>query len=168
MGIERLIELEENQCTVSRIIAGEVFMLEKEEADLDAAEAFDIAITTPATRKYCVYAEYEAMGGSVQITLYEGATLTAETGTALTTVNLNGNSEKTYGATVLFNPTVTATGTALRSRKIRSAANVPARQASSIGETLPRMLKPSTTYLIRCVASTDGVDFGAYLRLGQK
>lgn len=168
MGIERLIELEENQCTVSRIIAGEVFMLQKEELDLDAAEAFDIAIITPATGKYCIYAEYEAMGGSVQVTFYKGATLTAETGTALTPVNLNDNSAKTYGATVLFNPTVTATGTAIRTRKLRSASNVPAMQSSSVGEPLPRFLAPSTTYLIRCVAAVDGVDFGAYLRLGQK
>lgn len=168
MGIGRLVELEENQCTVSRIIAGEIFMLEKEEEDLDTAEAFDIAIITPATKKYCIYAEYEAMGGSVQVTLYQGATLTAETGTAMTPINLNDNSTKTYGATVLFNPTVTDVGTLKRTRKIRSAANVPAKQASSVGEALPRMLKPSTTYLIRCVADVDNVDFGAYLRLGQK
>lgn len=144
-----------------------VWTFSQEDADLDIADAFDIAILT-GTKEVEIDADYEAIGGSVQITFYKGATITAETGTEVDLVNECYKCNLDPLTSVLFNPTVTEAGTAIQSRKLRSAANVPARATSYIGDSAPRVLAPNTQYLIRAVSAVDGVDFGAYVRITER
>jgi hypothetical protein len=147
--------------------AGFVYAFSKEEPDLDTAEAFDIYIET-GDYALEIEAEYEAMGGSVGITFYSDTVITADTGTAIIPVNQCELCKKTAKTVVLFNPTVTSAGTAVRSRKVRSAANVPSRSNTSIGDPVQRVLKPNSTHLIRCVAAVNDVDFGAYVRITER
>lgn len=94
----------------------------------------------------------------VLIEFYEGATVTAETGTAVTPANHNRSSALTSGVTLLDAPTVTVDGTKFTQVYIPGATGVGGtRTGASAGVSNSEwVLKPNTTYMIRVKNGSSG------------
>ena len=94
----------------------------------------------------------------VTIEFYEGATVTAETGTAVTPSNHNRNSTLTSGVTLLDAPTVTADGTKFAQVYIPGATGTGGtRTGASAGLSNSEwVLKPNTVYMIRVTNGSSG------------
>ena len=94
----------------------------------------------------------------VTIEFYEGATVTAETGTAVTPSNHDRNSALTSGVTLLDAPTVTADGTKFAQVYIPGATGTGGtRTGQSAGTSGSEwVLKPNTVYLIRVTNGSSG------------
>ena len=94
----------------------------------------------------------------VTIEFYEGATVTAETGTAVTPSNHNRNSALTSGVTLLDAPTVTADGTKFAQVYIPGATGVGgSRTGASAGVSNSEwVLKPNTVYMIKVTNGSSG------------
>ena len=118
-----------------------------------------ITLKTP-TAKYLHYRPTTLVTSAdkVLIEFYEGATVTAATGTAVTPSNHNRASALTSGVTLLDAPTVTADGTKFAQVYIPGATGLGGtRTGSSAGVSNSEwVLKPNTTYMIRVTNSSSG------------
>ena len=95
---------------------------------------------------------------------YEGATVTAATGTALTAVNHNRGSSKTSGTTILDAPTITGAGTKFMQIYIPGATGTGGtRSGSTAGLSGSEwVLKQNTVYVVKFTnASTSANDVQA-------
>ena len=94
----------------------------------------------------------------VLIEFYEGATVTAATGAAVTTTNHNRNSALTSTTTLLDAPTVTANGTKFAQVYIPGATGTGGtRTGASAGVSNSEwVLKPNTAYMIKVTNSSSG------------
>ena len=94
----------------------------------------------------------------VLIEFYEGATLTAATGTAVTPSNHNRNSTLTSKVTLLDAPTVTANGTKFAQVYIPGATGTGGtRTGQSAGTSGSEwVLKPNTQYMIKVTNGSSG------------
>lgn len=118
-----------------------------------------ITLKTPAA-KYLHYRPTNLVTSAdkVLIEFYEGATVTAATGTAVTPANHNRNSTFTSGVTLLDAPTVTADGTKFTQVYIPGATGTGGtRTGASAGVSNSEwVLKPNTTYLIKVKNGSSG------------
>ena len=142
------------------VLEGKSYAIRHENTALAKNAVLTISILTPANGVVDVYGEYNCIGGSVKIEFLQGSTITA--GSAYTPVNQNDNSTRASGCTVKTGVTVSEDGTIKRTRTMFSAANVPSRSDSSVGDLIPRVLKPNTQYVLRITAldGTTGVSAG--------
>lgn len=87
----------------------------------------------------------------VTIEFFEGATVTASTGTTVIPSNHNRNSSKASGVTFLDAPTVTADGTKFAQVYIPGSSGVGGTRTGNSAGTSDNewVLKPNTTYMIR-------------------
>ena len=94
----------------------------------------------------------------VTIEFYEGATVTAATGTAVTPSNHNRNSATASGVTLLDAPTVTADGTKFAQVYIPGATGIGGtRTGQSAGTSGSEwVLKPNTVYMIKVTNGSSG------------
>jgi len=117
-----------------------------------AGASLDVTVQVPAG----AYVHYQATdlstdgGNTVTATFYEGATVTAATGTAITPVNRRrlGTPESSV-LTIKQAPTVTATGTQLDQWYFPKTADAQAKGFNGKSDTNEWVLKPETTYLLR-------------------
>lgn len=126
---------------------------------LAAAGTKLVTLKTPAA-KYLHYRPTNLVTSAdkVLIEFYEGATVTAATGTAVTPSNHNRNSALASGVTLLDAPTVTANGTKFAQVYIPGATGTGGtRTGSSAGVSNSEwVLKPNTTYMIKVTNSSSG------------
>ena len=94
----------------------------------------------------------------VTIEFFEGATVTAATGTTVIPSNHNRNSTLTSGVTLLDAPTVTANGTKFAQVYIPGATGIGGtRTGASAGLSNSEwVLKPNTVYMIRGTNGSSG------------
>lgn len=121
-----------------------------------------ISMKTPATGYvHLSPPTYFSSADKLTIEYFEGATQTAETGTAITAVNHNRVSTNTPKATLLDAPTVTNNGTKFAQVYIPGSTGVGGtRYGESVGGTKNEwVLKQNTVYLIKFSnASTSAND----------
>lgn len=117
-----------------------------------AGAKLDVTVQVPAG----AYVHYQATdlstdgGNTVTATFYEGATVTAATGTAITPVNRKRiDTPEASVLTIKQAPTVTATGTQLDKWYFPKTANSQAKGFNGKSDTNEWVLKPETTYLLR-------------------
>lgn len=150
--------------TISRreaaVLDGKSYSIRHEDTALAKDAVLTISLLTPPSGLVDIYGEYNCIGGSVKVEFLQGSTISS--GDAYTPVNQNDNSTRASGCTVKTGVTISADGTVKRSRTMFSAANVPSRSDSSIGDLIPRVLKPNTQYVLRLTAldGTTGVSAG--------
>ena len=125
-----------------------------------AAGATKVITIKPATGTYLHYRPTNLVTSADKVTIefYEGATLTAATGTAVTPSNHNRNSTLTSKVTLLDAPTVTANGTKFAQVYIPGATGTGGtRTGQSAGTSGSEwVLKPNTVYLIRVTNGSSG------------
>jgi len=119
---------------------------------LAAAGTRFVTMKTPANKNL----HYKPTGlvtsaDKVTVEFFEGATVTAATGTAATPANHNRNSAITSGVTLLDAPTVTANGTKFTQVYIPGSTGVGgSRYGDSAGVSNSEwVLKPNTQYAIK-------------------
>ena len=125
-----------------------------------AAGATKVITLKAAAGKYLHYRPTSLVTSAdkVLIEFYEGATLTAATGTAVTPSNHNRNSALASTTTLLDAPTVTANGTKFAQVYIPGATGTGGtRTGQSAGTSGSEwVLKPNTVYLIRVTNGSSG------------
>jgi len=137
------------------IHAGSHFFVTGFETVNDAAQ-IDFVLTTPNSTKW-LHLLFQVNGTSrTEYYAYEGATISG--GTSVSPINNNRNSLNASVATIVKNPTVSATGTLLSSASMGlEGVN---KNAAGIESTLIRedelVLKQNTTYLFRIISRDDG------------
>ena len=109
-------------------------------------------IVTPNTTKHSHFVFDARSSNTMTIGLYEGATYTAETGTARTPFNANRNSATASVNTLIEDPTILTVGTVLVGDQITggtegSMANISRDEI---------ILKQNTIYLLRLTSRTPG------------
>lgn len=126
---------------------------------LASGASIDIAIAWASGIK--PHLVYDAnCGGDAEIYLYEGAVVTG--GTTLSSFSRNRTIATTSASAILFNPTVTSTGTLLEAEFI--AGGTGKKAGGGIVGTTEQILAPLTTYLFR-LTNVNGTDHMAYLHL---
>lgn len=116
-----------------------------------AGAVLDITVAVPAG----AYVHYQASdistdgGNTVTAVFYEGATVTAATGTAITPANRHRIRNYSSMLTILQAPTVTATGTQIDQWYFPKAADKGVMSSISKSDTNEWVLKADTTYLFR-------------------
>ncbi len=126
---------------------------------LVSGASIDIAIAWASGIK--PHLVYDAnCGGDAEIYLYEGAVVTG--GTTLSSFSRNRTIATTSASAILFNPTVTSTGTLLEAEFI--AGRTGKKAGGGIVGTTEQILAPLTTYLFR-LTNVNGTDHMAYLHL---
>lgn len=141
---------------------GNCYAVSLEDDDVAQSGTIIIAIKTPPLKIIEIYGEYQAFGGNTKVELLQGSTITG--GSAVIPINQNDNSENKSACVVITGPTVTSDGTKKRERTMFSSTTVPAKSTSSIGDVIPRVLKPDTQYVLRMTALEAATDLGAYIR----
>lgn len=139
----------------SKIHEGKNFFVQDWQDVTGAGTNFDIRINTPVSG-HMHFAMHFHTEDEFTVILYEGATLSG--GTAKTILNSNRNSATTSGATITYGPTVTATGTQIKTWKSGSGTGNQG-ESSKANE---RILKQNTQYLLRfnrIISGTGYVDF---------
>ena len=125
-----------------------------------AAGAKRVVTIKPATGTYLHYRPTNLVTSADKVTIefYEGATVTAATGTAATPSNHNRNSTLASKVTLLDAPTVTADGTKFAQVYIPGATGTGGtRTGASAGVSNSEwVLKPDTVYMIRVTNGSSG------------
>ena len=125
-----------------------------------AAGATRVITLKAAAGKYLHYRPTSLVTSAdkVLIEFYEGATVTAATGAAITPANHDRNSSLTSTTTLLDAPTVTANGTKFAQVYIPGATGTGGtRTGQSAGTSGSEwVLKPNTVYLIRVTNGSSG------------
>ena len=128
---------------------------------LAAAATRLVTMKTPAA-KYLHYRPTNLTTSADKITVefFEGATVTAATGTAAIPSNHNRNSALASGVTLLDAPTVTANGTKFAQVYIPGATGTGGtRSGASAGVSNSEwVLKPNTTYMIKVTNGSSGAN----------
>jgi hypothetical protein len=127
-----------------------------------AGAVLDISVAIPAN----AYVHYQATdistdgANNVTAVLYEGATVTAATGTAIAAVNRKRMSPKASALTILQGATITATGTEIDRWTFPKTGTTPNVQGFvGKSDTNEWVLNPGSTYLLRI--SNTGVTTAA-------
>jgi len=128
---------------------------------LSAAGTRIIVLTTPAD-KYIHYRNERlaTSGDKLTIELYEGPTVTAETGTPVTCYNHNRLSTITADMAVLVAPTVTVDGTLLSTAFIGGGTGTgSSRSGAELTDGNEWVLKRSTKYMLKITngSSADNI-----------
>jgi len=117
-----------------------------------AGAALDISVHVPAG----AYVHYQATdistdgGNTMTAVLYEGATVTAATGTAITPVNRRRlDTPEVSALTILQAPTVTATGTEIDRWYFPKTADNQSKTHTGKSDVNEWVLKQDCTYLLR-------------------
>ena len=125
-----------------------------------AAGAKRVVTIKPAAGTYLHYRPTNLVTSADKVTIefYEGATVTAATGTAVTPSNHNRNSTLASKVTLLDAPTVTADGTKFAQVYIPGATGTGGtRTGASAGVSNSEwVLKPNTVYMIRVTNGSSG------------
>ena len=125
-----------------------------------AAGAKRVVTIKPAAGTYLHYRPTNLVTSADKVTIefYEGATVTAATGTAATPSNHNRNSTLASKVTLLDAPTVTADGTKFAQVYIPGATGTGGtRTGASAGVSNSEwVLKPNTVYMIRVTNGSSG------------
>ena len=125
-----------------------------------AGGATRVVTIKPAAGTYLHYRPTNLVTSADKVTIefYEGATVTAATGTAVTPSNHNRNSALTSGVTLLDAPTVTADGTKIAQVYIPGATGTGGtRTGASAGVSNSEwVLKPNTVYMIKVTNGSSG------------
>ena len=125
-----------------------------------AAGATKVVTIKPAAGTYLHYRPTNLVTSADKVTIefYEGATVTAATGAAVTPSNHNRNSALTSKVTLLDAPTVTADGTKFAQVYIPGATGTGGtRTGASAGVSNSEwVLKPDTVYMIRVTNGSSG------------
>ena len=125
-----------------------------------AAGAKRVVTIKPAAGTYLHYRPTNLVTSADKVTIefYEGATVTAATGTAATPSNHNRNSTLASKVTLLDAPTVTADGTKFAQVYIPGATGLGGtRTGASAGVSNSEwVLKPNTVYMIRVTNGSSG------------
>ena len=125
-----------------------------------AGGATRVVTIKPATGTYLHYrpTNLATSADKVTIEFYEGATVTAATGTAVTPSNHNRNSALTSKVTLLDAPTVTANGTKFAQVYMPGATGTgTTRTGQSAGTSGSEwVLKPDTVYMIKVTNGSSG------------
>ena len=128
-------------------------------SQLAAGASIDIAVAWASGIKPHII--YDAnCGGDAELYLYENAVVTG--GTSLSSFTRNRTIATTSASAILFNPTVTSTGTLLEAEFI--AGGTGKKSGGGIVGTNEQILLPLTTYLFR-LTNVNGTDHMAYLHL---
>jgi len=117
----------------------------------------NFVIITPNTTKWA-HMTFAVEGTSqTEMYIYEGATVTGGTGTAVTAYNNNRNSATTSTMTILKNPTTTADGTLIYSQSKGLAGTTPSKasQEGIVGRDREIILKQNTAYIFRIISKDD-------------
>ena len=127
-----------------------------------AAGATRVVTIKPAAGTYLHYRPTNLVTSADKVTIefYEGATVTAATGTAVTPSNHNRNSTLASKVTLLDAPTVTANGTKFTQVYIPGATGVGgSRTGASAGVSNSEwVLKPDTQYAIKVTNGSSGAN----------
>lgn len=131
---------------------GESFTIDYS-VDLANGASMDVQLTTPDTTKwahmiYTVYTEAEA-----EFNLYEAPTTSA--GTAMTEHNRNRNSSTAAGVVAVHTPSVSNTGTLIRTKHFGTAKTA----GGQLHETDEWILKQNTKYLFRLTNATTSANY---------
>ena len=125
-----------------------------------AAGATRLVTIKPAAGTYLHYRPTNLVTSADKVTIefYEGATVTANTGTAVTPSNHNRNSALTSVVTLLDAPTVTANGIKFAQVYIPGATGTGGtRTGASAGESESEwVFKPDTQYAIKVTNGSSG------------
>ena len=125
-----------------------------------AAGAKRVVTIKPAAGTYLHYRPTNLVTSADKVTIefYEGATVTAATGTAATPSNHNRNSTLASKVTLIDAPTVTADGTKFAQVYIPGATGTGGtRTGASAGVSNSEwVLKPDTVYMIRVTNGSSG------------
>ena len=125
-----------------------------------AAGATKVVTIKPAAGTYLHYRPTNLVTSADKVTIefYEGATVTAATGTAATPSNHNRNSALTSKVTLLDAPTVTANGTKFAQVYIPGATGTGGtRTGASAGVSNSEwVLKPNTVYMVKVINGSSG------------
>lgn len=89
-----------------------------------------------------------SVGGAVDVFLYEDVVVT-DSGTAVTSYNMNRTSTKESDLVVTHTPTVSSTGTTLVSKFIPGGSSQQTRIGGDTRTATEWLLKPNTNYMIR-------------------
>lgn len=142
---------------------GNCYAVSLEDDDVAQNGTIIIAIKTPPLKIIEIYGEYQAFGGNAKVEFLQGSTIDTD-GSAVIPINQNDNSENKSACVVITGPTVTSDGIKKRERIMFSSTTVPAKSTSTIGDVIPRVLKPDTQYVLRMTALEAATDLGAYIR----
>lgn len=125
-----------------------------------AAGATRVITIKPATGTYLHYRPTNLVTSADKVTIefYEGATVTAATGTAVTPSNHDRNSTLASKVTLLDAPTVTVNGTKFAQVYMPGATGIGStRSGASAGVSNSEwVLKPDTVYMIRVTNGSSG------------
>ena len=125
-----------------------------------AAGAKRVVTIKPAAGTYLHYRPTNLVTSADKVTIefYEGATVTAATGTAATPSNHNRNSTLASKVTLLDAPTVTADGTKFAQVYIPGATGTGGtRTGASAGVSNSEwVLKPNTVYMVKVTNGSSG------------
>ena len=125
-----------------------------------AAGATKVVTIKPAAGTYLHYRPTNLVTSADKVTIefYEGATVTAATGTAVTPSNHNRNSTLASKVTLLDAPTVTANGTKFAQVYIPGATGTGGtRTGASAGVSSSEwVLKPDTVYMVKVTNGSSG------------
>ena len=125
-----------------------------------AGGATRVVTIKPAAGTYLHYRPTNLVTSADKVTIefYEGATLTAATGTAATPSNHNRNSTLASKVTLLDAPTVTANGTKFAQVYIPGATGTGGtRTGASAGVSNSEwVLKPNTVYMVKVINGSSG------------
>ena len=125
-----------------------------------AAGAKRVVTIKPAAGTYLHYRPTNLVTSADKVTIefYEGATVTAATGTAATPSNHNRNSALASAVTLLDAPTVTANGTKFAQVYIPGATGTGGtRTGASAGVSNSEwVLKPNTVYMVKVTNGSSG------------
>jgi len=131
---------------------GETWLVSYKSADATPiADNNPITFAVITTSKYCHILARGAAGGDMEALLYEGSTLLAGTGTAMTEYNKN----RPYGeggntASVILDPQVVAVGTLIENEFIPGGTGPQAVGGASTMRA-EWVLRRNTTYLVRII-----------------
>jgi hypothetical protein len=151
-----------------QIHEGEAWHFDNYVLNLASGSSYDIVFTVPnitltgALTSYvlaCPHLRYEVETNDLAtVTLYEGPTVTAATGSAGAWINFERNGTYTAKTTILLAPTITGTGTAIDNDYFTQAAGGVKTGGGVGGQTEEFVLKNNTKYLYRVTSGNNGCD----------
>ena len=152
------------------IHGGSSYFIDTYDTDLDTGDTLAICFKTPDTKKWLHMIASVETSGSIEYSIYEGATITADDGTDITIWNRNRNSSNTSGiltiesspeageATLITAGTgITAGGDTIKQVIMGSGSNpATARGGTSRGEE-EFILEQNTIYAFIVIGQADNI-----------